>query len=80
MSTKAHGHHHPSQPSHNGNAAVAEHPSEQNAPASHEARIKLIEIRAYGLWEQAGKPEGDAARDLFWNEAEKKVVASETKA
>ena len=28
-------------------------------------RPRLIEVRAYGLWEKAGKPDGDAAREQF---------------
>lgn len=32
-------------------------------------RKKRIEERAYGLWEQAGRPEGGA--DEFWHQAER---------
>ena len=79
MSTKSHGHHHSSHASHDSNAAVAERPAEQRDPANSEDRTKLIEIEAYGLWEQAGKPGGDAAQERFWSEAEKRIVASQTK-
>ena len=34
-------------------------------------RARLIEIRAYELWEQAGKPGGEVAKEHFWCEAEK---------
>ena len=79
MSTKTHGHHHPSNPPHNGNVALAEHPAEHLNPVNQQERLSLIKIRAYGLWEQAGKPDGDSARERFWNEAERKVLASETR-
>ena len=41
-----------------------------------EERVRLIEVCAYGLWEKAGRPDGDAARERFWSEAEKQIVAS----
>jgi len=78
MSTKTHGHHHQSSPSHNGSAALAEHSAEHGSPVNDAERINLIQVRAYGLWEQAGKPDGDSERERFWSEAEKKVVASGT--
>ena len=79
MSTKTHGHHHPSSSSHNGNAAAAEHSAEHTSPVNDTERINLIKVRAYGLWEQAGKPEGVMERERFWSEAERKVVAPGTK-
>jgi hypothetical protein len=42
---------------------------------SPEERFRLIQARAYGLWEQAGRPDGDAAREQFWCEAEAEIVA-----
>ncbi len=78
MSTKTHGHHHPSNSSHNGSAALAEHSAEHGNYVNDEDRINLIKIRAYGLWEQAGKPNGDSEREHFWGEAEKKTVALAT--
>ena len=57
--------------------------AEQTAPArqevSEEERSRLIQVRAYGLWEQAGKPDGDAARERFWCEAEKELIASQAR-
>jgi hypothetical protein len=80
MSTKTPGHHHSG---HASNAETRERPAEKPAPArqkvSEEERSRLIQDRAYGLWEQAGKPEGDAARQQFWCEAEKEVMASHAK-
>jgi hypothetical protein len=34
-------------------------------------RSQSIQIRAYTLWEQAGRPDGEFAREGFWCEAEK---------
>jgi Protein of unknown function (DUF2934) len=77
MSTKTRGHRHPDHPS---NIAVREVLAEKTAPAgqevSAEERFRLIQIRAYGLWEQAGRPGGDAARERFWCEAETEILAS----
>lgn len=44
---------------------------------SDEDRSLLIQRRAYRLWEVAGKPGGDAAREQFWLEAEKEHVSVE---
>ena len=78
MTTTAHGHHHPSHHNHNGNSAPVGQPAELSNPAkdraSDEACTRMIEVRAYHLWEQAGKPDGVSARDHFWTEAEKTVV------
>lgn len=72
MSTKKREHHH------------ADHASEKRGPdnaiapvrnVSAEERSRSIQIRAFGLWEQAGKPDGDAAREHFWYEAEKVIMA-----
>jgi hypothetical protein len=43
-----------------------------------EEQSNLIQIRAYGLWEAGGRPAGEEAKDRFWNEAEKEIVASHT--
>ena len=77
MSTKTRGHHHPG---HASNPEMREGPADKSAPARQmvreEERSRLIQVRAYGLWEQAGKPDGDAARERFWREAEKEIMAS----
>jgi Protein of unknown function (DUF2934) len=77
MSTKTRGHHHSG---HASNAEMTEEPAEKPAPArqkvSEEERSRLIQVRAYSLWEHAGKPDGDAAREQFWCEAEKEIMAS----
>ncbi len=75
MATKTHGHHHPSSLSHNGNAALVEHLAAHGGQVDDAERLKLIKASAYGLWEQAGKPDGDSERERFWTEAEKKVLA-----
>lgn len=41
-----------------------------------EEQIQLTQIRAYELWEAAGRPEGAAAREGFWYEAEKDLAKS----
>ncbi len=65
---------------HTRHTANGEGPSEKPAPVvpivSDDERSRSIQIRAYGLWEQAGKPEGDAARVQFWFEAEKELTAA----
>ena len=77
MSKKTREHHHPG---HASNAKTREGLAEKPAPAgqkvSAEERSRLIQIRAYGLWEQAGKPSGDTAREQFWCEAEKEIMVS----
>src|SRR5262245_13558842 len=54
-------------------------PGENAAPASRKAsdreRFRLTEIRAYVLWELAGKPEDHHSRERFWHEAEKAINA-----
>ena len=79
MSTKSHGHHHPN---HNGDVGVAERASQSHPSTGHVAhdqeRYRLTEIAAYSLWEQAGKPAGEEAKERFWCEAEATIVAAET--
>jgi hypothetical protein len=78
MSTKTRRHPHPD---HASDIAVREGLAEKTAHAeqevSAEERLRLIQIRAYGLWEQAGRPGGDAARERFWCEAESEILASQ---
>ena len=77
MSMKTRGHRHPGQA---GSTEMRDGPVEKPAPAgqtiSAEERSRLIRERAYGLWEQAGRPGGDADRERFWCEAEAEVMAS----
>ena len=65
---------------HSSHTATREGPAEKPAPSrqkvSDEERSRLIQVRAYGLWEQAGKPDGDTARERCWCEAEKEIMAS----
>jgi hypothetical protein len=72
MSTKTRSHHH------SDHAEMREKPT---APAWQEAgaeeRFRLIQARAYGLWEQAGKPNGNAARERFWCEAERRKAGAD---
>jgi hypothetical protein len=76
MSTKAREHQHAG---HAGNTGMGDGSAEKSASAGQEVtaeeRSRLIQVRAYGLWEQAGKPCGDAARERFWCEAEKEILA-----
>lgn len=47
---------------------------------SKEERDGLIQVRAYELWEQAGKPDGNCDSERFWCEAEKEIMASHASA
>lgn len=42
---------------------------------SREEQAELIRVRAYELWEAAGRPEGDVARDKFWADAEDELLS-----
>ena len=77
MSTKTRGHSHQGYAS-NGNLqkGLAEKPAPAGKEVSPEERFRLIQICAYGLWEQAGRPGDDAARERFWCEAESEILAS----
>jgi hypothetical protein len=48
--------------------------TEQNM--SEQDRAGLIQVRAYGLWEQGGRPYGDDSSLRFWCAAEKEILAS----
>jgi hypothetical protein len=65
---------------HSSNTETREGHAEKPAPAkqkvSEEERSRLVKVRAYSLWEQAGKPDGDAARERCWCEAENEITAS----
>jgi len=78
MSMKTRGHRHSGHAS-NGKlrAGLVEriaHTGQQDSP---EERFRLIQMHAYELWEQAGRPGGDAARERFWCEAESEILASQ---
>jgi hypothetical protein len=60
-------------------AGHAETPALARQNISEEERCRLTQVRAYELWEQAGKPDGHAAREQFWCEAEKEMAASHAK-
>jgi hypothetical protein len=53
-------------------------PAEKAAPVipkiSDDERARMIQIRAYDLWERAGHPQDEAARYRFWCEAEKEIT------
>jgi hypothetical protein len=76
MSPTARKDHHPAQA---GNPETSETSAEKPAPAgqevSAEERSRLIQERAYGLWERAGKPGGDAFGERFMCEAEAELLA-----
>ncbi len=78
MSTKTRRHR---DPGHASNGSLQEGLAEKLAPSGQEAspeeRFRLIQIRAYGLWEKAGRPDGDAARERFWCDAESEILASQ---
>lgn len=48
----------------------------ENPPPEDTDRFRLTQIRAYSLWEQAGKPNDDGSRERFWCEAERTITAS----
>jgi hypothetical protein len=50
----------------------------QEAPAPSIDRHELIASRAYALWEKAGRPDGEAARNEFWHAAESEILATQT--
>lgn len=66
--------------SHAGNGEMKQGPTEKpilGVPKlSEEKRARLIQVRAYELWERGGKPDGNAASERFWCEAEKDILAS----
>lgn len=35
--------------------------------------FRRIQVRAYYLWENAGKPEGEEHKERFWCEAEREI-------
>lgn len=76
MSVKTIGHR---DPGHASNAGITAGSADRCIPASQkmsdEEQTRLTQIRAYGLWEKAGRPEGDTAREQFWCEAEKEISA-----
>ena len=69
-------------PGHAGNVGI-ETANEQQCGAewrknSEEEHTRLTQVRAYHLWERAGRPDGDAAREQFWSDAEKEIAACAT--
>ncbi len=76
MSTKTRRHNHPDHASNiEMNKGSAEKLSRTRQGVSDEERSRLIQVRAYSLWEQAGKPDGDASRERYWFEAEREIMA-----
>ena len=77
MSTKTG---HPHRPSQTHAAGAGETPAQKDPPAngntSPDGQFHLIQVRAYCLWEQGGKPNDDASRERFWHEAEKAITAT----
>jgi hypothetical protein len=47
--------------------------SAQGENAAPQALFPQIQLRAYQLWEQAGRPGDDDARQRFWLEAENEI-------
>lgn len=77
MSAKTRARH---QQRHSGNGEMRERPSGRPildvSKISEEERCRLIQVRAYELWEQAGKPDESSASERFWCEAEREITAS----
>jgi len=77
MSTKKREHQHANHTSHTEKrGGTNDKPAPMLHEASDEEHSRLIQVRAYTLWEQAGKPSDDAAREQFWCEAEKEIMMS----
>jgi hypothetical protein len=57
---------------------MSEEPAPKTAPATQkvsvEERARLIQVRAYGLCEEAGKPDGHQDRERFWFDAEREII------
>ena len=70
MSRKTHHHHHSGHPSDGVILEIAV----KSPPTEEQSR--LTRLRAYDLWERDGRPNGDAARNWFWCEAEREMAAS----
>ena len=77
MSAKVHEHRTDSKVSQRSGITLAGQPSPK-VSLSQEERHKLIEVRAYELWERAGKPDGDEERIGFWCEAENAIASSDS--
>lgn len=77
MSTRTTHRHHPS---HAHTEGVGDGPTRKaplaSAEMNPEDRFRLIQVRAYALWEQAGRPNDDDSRERFWFDAEKEIEAS----
>jgi hypothetical protein len=54
--------------------ALVQNPTPVGKEVGAEDRFQSIQVRAYGLWEEAGRPGDDAARERFWCEAEKEFL------
>jgi hypothetical protein len=77
MSMKTRSHHHTQPTSHGATKDRHEEKSLAAEPnRSQQERFQAIQVRAYQLWEQAGKPHSDESRVKFWCEAEKQFDAS----
>jgi hypothetical protein len=74
MSTKKHERHHTSHIEKK--TASIEPIASVLQPVSDEERSQKIQTRAYGLWEQSGKPESDECRVHFWVAAEEEINAA----
>ena len=75
MSTKTRRHRHQGHAS-SGNLreGLVENTIHAGRDVSAEERSRLIQERAYDLWEQAGKPGGDAFGERFLCEAETEIL------
>ena len=78
MTTKTHGHHHHG---HESKAAKREESAERASAVGQKTddpeKSHLIRVGAYSRWEQAGKPDGQAAQERFWFEAEQEFELCE---
>jgi hypothetical protein len=77
MSTKIHSHQHAKQVDNQASAKdLTVLPALAKQEISDEEQLRIIQVRAYSLWEKAGHPEGEAAKEQFWCEAEQELAVS----
>ena len=55
---------------------MIERPAPGVQAISDDERSRSIQVRAYDLWEQAGRPDGDADQVQFWCEAEREITTA----
>jgi hypothetical protein len=55
----------------------AEHSPKSDAPARSRQFTRLVELRAYSIWDRSGRPQGkagEAVKERNWTEAERQII------